>query len=188
MGDKRQIQRPKGQRHRRGAAADPSVPALPSHSPWHPQGSNVWTPAHVGQPTCAPRVRQALQLSCVTQGYNHSKDVKRRKLMESDATCGLLKQSQQTQQLRVSQALEVLGKSHIWLCLLLQSRELPTTPCPPKHPSGCSAVSHADVLPSRSFRPEPARCLSPEVPLHPAAAGHTSTLPVTRELGRLLPL
>lgn len=136
---------------------------------------------------------RALQLSWMTQGHNHSKVVKRHKLKESNAVCGFLKQSQQTEQLKVSQALEDLVKSHTWLCLLLQSPELPTTQCSPKPPSGCSTVSYTDALPADSFRPEPARCLSPEVP-HPAAAGHTSTLlargtlPVTQELGCLLPL
>lgn len=107
---------------------------------------------------------RALQLSRMTQGYNHSKDVKRHKLKESNAICGLLKQSQQTEQLKVSQVLEDRVKSHTWLCLLLQSQELPTTQRPPKHPSNCSSVSYTDALPADSFRPEPAACLSPEVP------------------------
>ena len=64
---------------------------------------------------------RALQLSWMTQGYNHSKDVKRHKLKESDAICCLLKQNQQTKQLKVSQVLEDQVKSCTWLHLLLQS-------------------------------------------------------------------
>lgn len=85
-----------------GAAADPSTPAQ--------------MPARVRQPPRAPWVRQLLGM---TQGYNRSEDVRRHKLWESDALSGLLKQSQQTEQLKFSQVLEDQVKSHT------QSQELP---------------------------------------------------------------
>lgn len=112
----------------------------------------------------------------MTQGCNRSKDVKRHKLKESDAMCGLLKQSQQTEQLKVSQAVEDLVKSHTWLCLLLPSRELPTTQCPPKHPSGCSVVSYSDALPPLTLSGQSQHVASLQRSPHSAAAGHTSTL------------